>query len=95
MRGELAGVLLPPPQTLASCRWLLTTSLPVGCSSGIASASAGVLAPLLCMRAPWRSGFVQRFTRRQLSRMNSSVGFFTYSIASLFSIAAIYKSVRV
>jgi hypothetical protein len=41
------------------------------------------------MRAPWRSGFVQRFTRRQLSRMNSSVGFFTYSIASLFSMAAI------
>ncbi len=33
-------------------------------------------------RAPFLSGFVQRFIRRQLSRMNSIVGFLTYSMAS-------------
>ena len=32
--------------------------------------------------APFLSGFVQRFIRRQLSRMNSMVGFLTYSMAS-------------
>jgi hypothetical protein len=77
-------------QLSLAARWLFAASLPAcWLLLWIASASAGVLAPLLCMRAPWRSGFVQRFTRRQLSRMNSSVGFFTYSIASLFSMAAI------